>query len=73
MLVPSACAAAPIRPSAWIIGHRRCGIIAWLPYLFLMQMGYGGDIMADALIPSLPLDQIVTVLDRILTRSGMRP
>jgi hypothetical protein len=38
-----------------------------------MQLGYGGDIMADALIPSLPLDQIVTVLDQILTRSGMRP
>ena len=36
-------------------------------------MGYGVDTMTGALIPSPPLDQIVTVLDRILTRSGMRP
>jgi hypothetical protein len=31
------------------------------------------DIMAIAVTPSPPLDQMVTLLDRILTRSGMRP
>ena len=31
------------------------------------------DIMTGALIPSPPSDQILIVLDRILTRSGMRP
>jgi hypothetical protein len=33
-------------------------------------MGYGVDIMTGAVTPSPPLDQIVTVLDGILTRTA---
>jgi hypothetical protein len=40
---------------------------------FLAYTGYGIDIMTGAVTPSPPLDQIVTVLDRILTGSGMCP
>ena len=36
-------------------------------------MGYGVGIMTDLLIPSPPLDQIMTILDRILIRSHIRP
>jgi hypothetical protein len=57
----------------WTAGPSSLACTARVPYGFLVHMGYGGDILTSALIPFPPLDHIMTVRDRILTRSGMCP